>query len=101
MAQQKHGGKPSFKSFASATGGGKKKERVKRGVAKASKRARKKEKKDIQQNPLPFASGYCATRCGVCISCKIAKGDEDNKRRIEKSQRSDGSFSYGWGRRFD
>lgn len=87
MAQQKHGGKPNFQSFASATGGGKKKERVKKDVAKASKRARKKEKKDIQQNPLPFASGYCATRCGVCISCKIAKGDEENRRRIHGEPR--------------
>lgn len=86
MAQQKHRGKPNFKSFASVTGGGKKKEKVKKvDHAKVSRRAKEKDGVNSQP-PSMFSSGYCASQCGHCISCKIAKGDEENRRRIEGSQ---------------
>ncbi len=85
MAQQKQGGKPNFNSFKKANGnGGKKKE-------KKSPKGFKPKRTPAHENHLvQTARGYCEARCGVCVSCIIAKSDEENQRRISDSYQSYG-----------
>ena len=88
MTQQKHGGKPNFKSFKDANGSKKKK-------AKPSSGYKPKRTPAHENHFLLTARGFCEEKCGACVSCIIAKGDEENRQRIEGRYQPYRS-RYGW-----
>jgi hypothetical protein len=69
----------------------------KKAIAKkptTTKKMKPKKKPSVEKNSVLGTAGYCAQNCMRCVNCLIAKGDEENNKRINQQLNSGRPYRY-------